>query len=104
VEAGRSFGSQQRLTCFNVSVTRVEGSREEGKQRGGLLLEGEVEEASLLQWSRYTTQWHARSRPAWPIGPRLEGIKECWVENGEKNRKLDYEFLVADLEFGDSVS
>jgi hypothetical protein len=36
--------------CFNVSVTGVEGSREEGKRRGELLPEGEEEEASSPRW------------------------------------------------------
>jgi hypothetical protein len=41
---------------------------------------------------------------AWPIEPRLTGKKECQVENGEKDRNLDYEFWAADLEFGDNVA
>jgi hypothetical protein len=49
VEAGRCLGGGSGV-CFNVSVTGVEGSLEEGKQRGEMLPEGEEEEASSSRW------------------------------------------------------
>jgi hypothetical protein len=35
---------------------------------------------------------------------RLLGKNECWAENGGKNKNLDYEFWVVDLEFGDDMA
>jgi hypothetical protein len=88
---------------FNVSVTGVEGSQEEGKQKGMPLPEGE--EGGGGDAARCGGAWPAGRQlqlvwrwerrevgPAWSIGPRLLGKKECWSENGQKNRNLDYEF------------
>jgi hypothetical protein len=37
------------------------------------------------------------------MGPQVPDKKECWLENGEKNKNLDYKFWAVDLEFGDDV-
>jgi hypothetical protein len=37
------------------------------------------------------------------MGPQVPDKKECWLENREKNKNLDYKFWAVDLEFGDDV-
>jgi hypothetical protein len=55
----------------------------------------------LTSWAK----WAKRAKVGWALCKGFVwGTKECWVENREKNRNLDYNFRVADLDFENDVT
>jgi hypothetical protein len=64
-----------------------------------MVLAGEGEE--LASWAK----WAKQAKVVQAFCRVFESdTKELWIENGEKNNNLDYEFWAVDLEFRDGIS